>query len=262
MARIDHLLQKLDEDDAVTIAPLAGKGAQSNKGDMAGNAGYIKPADTTAIDNPANPDSPVLSDAADHANENAMLDVALDGTAEDTPDQPFSKTGDSAGDDVIDDTNDEIFADDQSGETAPPDQTQALSDIAAAICQARQKAVDTDAVNANQNSAVPFDMTVLSAAVADEVRRTVTAVMIAELPQMVRDAVGEAIRALPADARGQSMPTNGNPPKAKSVTARKNAAAKKAVAKKAVAKKTRTKKSGTKKLASKKAPVKKTAPST
>ena len=125
---------------------------------------------------------------------------------------------------------------------APPDQTQALADIATAIYQARQQAVDTVVADASQNNAVPFDMDVLSAAVADEVRRTVSAVMIAELPQMVRDAVGEAIRALPADARGQSTPTTGNPSTAKSVTTRKTAAIKKAVAKK-----TRTKKAGTKK---------------
>ena len=141
MARIDHLLQKLDEDDAVTIAPLAGEGAQSNKGDMSG----------LVTSNPLIPQQLIIQPIPiapfclmrQIMPMKMMLDVDLDGTAEDTPDQPFSKTGDSAGDDVIDDTNDEIFADDQSGETAPPDQTQALSDIAAAICQARQKAIDT-----------------------------------------------------------------------------------------------------------------------
>jgi len=271
MARIDHLLKKLDEDDDVAIAPLADEGPQSNTGNMTGDAGDTATADTITIDNPANPDSPVLSDVADHANENAILDVAVDGMAEDTADKPFSKTGDNANDDAIDDvideTSDKIFADDQSGQTIPSDQTQALADIAAAIYQARQQAVDTVVADASQNNAVPFDMDVLSAAVADEVRRTVSAVMIAELPQMVRDAVGEAIRALPADVRGQSTPTTGNPSTAKRVTARKTAAIKKAVAKKAVAKKTRTKKAGTKKPAakkatSKKASAKKTAPST
>ena len=271
MARIDHLLKKLDEDDDVAIAPLADEGPQSNTGNMTGDAGDTATADTITIDNPANPDSPVLSDVADHANENAILDVAVDGMAEDTADKAFSKTGDNANDDAIDDvideTSDKIFADDQSGQTIPSDQTQALADIAAAIYQARQQAVDTVVADASQNNAVPFDMDVLSAAVADEVRRTVSAVMIAELPQMVRDAVGEAIRALPADARGQSTPTTGNPSTAKSVTARKTAVIKKAVAKKAVAKKTGTKKAGTKKpnakkATSKKASAKKTAPST
>jgi len=267
MARIDHLLKKLDEDDDVAIAPLADEGPQSNTGNMTGDAGDTATADTITIDNLANPDSPVLSDVADHANENAILDVAVDGLAEDTADKPFSKTGDNANDDIIDETSDKIFADDQSGQTIPSDQTQALADIAAAIYQARQQAVDTVVADASQNNAVPFDIDVLSAAVADEVRRTVSAVMIAELPQMVRDAVGEAIRALPADVRGQSTPTTGNPSTAKSVAARKTAAIKKAVAKKAVAKKTGTKKAGTKKPAakkatSKKASAKKTAPST
>jgi len=271
MARIDHLLKKLDEDDDVAIAPLADEGPQSNTGNMTGDAGDTATVDTITIDNLANPDSPVLSGVADHANENAILDVAVDGMAEDTADKAFSKTGDNANDDAIDDvideTSDKIFADDQSGQTIPSDQTQALADIAAAIYQARQQAVDTVVADASQNNAVPFDMDVLSAAVADEVRRTVSAVMIAELPQMVRDAVGEAIRALPADVRGQSTPTAGNPSTAKRVAARKTAAIKKAVAKKAVAKKTGTKKAGTKKPAakkatSKKASAKKTAPST
>ena len=266
MARIDHLLKKLDEDDDVAIAPLADEGPQSNTGNMTGDAGDTATADTITIDNPANPDSPVLSDVADHANENAILDVAVDGMAEDTADKAFSKTGDNANDDaindVIDETSNKIFADEQSGQTIPSDQTQALADIAAAIYQARQQAVDTVVADASQNNAVHFDMDVLSAAVADEVRRTVSAVMIAELPQMVRDAVGEAIRALPADVRGQSTLTTGNPSTAKRVTARKTAAIKKAVAKKTGTKKAGTKKPAAKKATSKKASAKKTAPST
>ena len=99
-------------------------------------------------------------------------------------------------------------------------------------------------------------MALLSATVADEVRRTVSAVMIAESPQMVRDAVSEAIRSLPADAHGQSTPTTVNPSTAKSVTTRKTATTKKTVAKKA-----RTKKAGSKKRPQKKA-TDKTAPST
>ena len=266
MARIDHLLKKLDEDDDVAIAPLADEGPQSNTGNMTGDAGDTATVDTITIDNLANPDSPVLSGVADHANENAILDVAVDGMAEDTADKAFSKTGDNANDDAIDDvideTSDKIFADDQSGQTIPSDQTQALADIAAAIYQARQQAVDTVIADASQNNAVSFDMDVLSAAVADEVRRTVSAVMIAELPQMVRDAVGEAIRALPADVRGQSTPTTGNPSTAKRVAARKTAAIKKAVAKKTGTKKAGTKKPAAKKATSKKASAKKTAPST
>ena len=257
MARIDHLLKKLDEDDDVTIAPLTDEGPQSNKGNIAGNASDTTTADTIEIGNPANPESPVLSDSADPANENVILEVSADGTAEDAAFKPFSETCHSASDDIIDDTSDEMFADDHLGETEPPNQTQALADIAAAIHQARQKAVDTVVADASQNNAVPFDMDVLSAAVADEIRRTVSKVMIAELPQMLRDAVGETVLALKADALGQSTSISGNPSTSKSVTARKTAATKKAMAKK-----TRAKKAGTRKLAAKKAPAKKTALST
>ena len=121
------------------------------------------------------------------------------------------------GDVAIDEPDDMFVLMINQGKTASPDQAKALADIAEAIYQAQQQAVDTVVADANQNNTVPFDMDVLSATVVDEVRRTLSAVMIAELPQMVRDAVSEAIRALPADARGQSIPTTGNPSAAKTV---------------------------------------------
>ena len=127
--RIDHLLKKLDEDDGVAITPLADKGPQSNTGNMTVDAGDTATTDTKTVDNLASPDSSVLYDVADHANENAILDVAVDGIAEDTADKAFSKTGDNASDDAIDDTSDKIFTDDQPDQTAPPDQIQALADI-------------------------------------------------------------------------------------------------------------------------------------
>ena len=248
MARIDHLLKKLNNDDDVAAATLADEGPKLNARNMTSNPINTVTADNSAIDNLANPESPVLSNAVDYANENAKLDVAEDGTVEDRAGNPFGETDDDA--------NDDMFLDDQSGKTVPSDQAQALADIAEAIYQAGQQAVDTVVLDANQNTTVPVDMAVLSATVADEVRRTVSAVMIAELPQMVRDAVSEAIRSFPADARGQSTPTTVNPSTAKSVTTRKTATAKKTVAKKA-----RTKKAGSKKRPQKKA-TDKTAPST
>ena len=262
MARIDHLLKKLDEDDVVAIAPLADERPQTNTGNMTDDYGDTPTTDNLAIDNSANPNNPVLYDAADHTNKNAILDVAVDSMLEDTAGKAFSKTSSNADDDATYETGDEIFTDDQQGETAPPDKTQALADIATAIYRARQQAVDTVVVDASQNNAVPFDMDVISAAVADEVRRTVSAVMIAELPKIVREAVGEAIRALPADAPGQPTPTTGNPSKAKRVTERKTATLKKAVAKKTGTKKVGTKKPAAKNAGSKKSSAKKTAPST
>ena len=248
MARIDHLLEKLDDDDDVAITPQADERPQSNTGDMTSNAVDTATAENTVINNLANPESPVLSNSADHANENAILNLTEEGIAEDAIGNPFGKTSDDAGNDMVED--------DQSRKTVPPAQAQALADIATAIYQARQKAVDTVVANTNQNNTVPFDMGVLSATIADEVRCAVSAVMIAELPQMVRDAVSQAIRSLPADARGQSTPTTVNPSATKSVATRKTAAPKKPVAKKA-----RTRKAGTKKRTDKKA-TGKTTPST
>ena len=249
MVRIDHLLKKLNEDDDVAIALLSDERPQSNTGNMTGDAGDTEAADNKGIGDPANHDSPVLPNAAAHASETATPDLVEDNMAVDTSGKQFSETGDDA--------SDGMFADDQSENTKPSGQIQALADMATAIYQAKQHAVDTVVADVSQNNAAPFDMDVLSATVADEVRRTVSAMMIAELPQMVRNAVGEAIRALPADVRDQSTPMTSNSSTAESVTERKTTTTKKAVAKKAVAKKAGTKKTTTKKAASKK-----TVPST
>ena len=249
MARIDDLLHKLDEDDDISIAPLADDGPRSSNGNMTGDVGDTGTADAGAVDNPSSPDSIVLSNVADHSNKNAILDVTVNDMSEDTADKPVGQTGDNA--------NDEIFVDDQAGKTIAPNQAQALADIAAAIYQARQQAVDTPWTDASQNNTTPFNMDALSTTIADEVRRTITEVIITELPQMVRDAVGEAIRSLPADARGQSTSITGSTSKAKSTTARKTAAIKKSVTKKA-----KPKKPIGKKATSTKARAKKTAPLT
>ena len=259
MARIDQLLKKLDQDDDVAIAPPPVEGPQfevpqPDTEHMTGDAGHTETADNITTDNLANPDSHVLSDAADHADENAILDVAVDGVAEDTAGKPFGETDNAATDTATDNVSDNLFVDDQPGKTAADDQTQALADIAAAIYQARQQAVDTVVADASQNNAASFDMDALSATVADEVRRAVSAVITAELPKMVRDAVGEAIRTLPADARHQPAPTTGIRSAAKKGTARKTAAIKKAVAKKAGTKKAGAKKPAAKKAAGKTTP--------
>ena len=157
MVRIDHLLKELDEDVDVAIAPLADEEPQSSKGDMTSNAIGTATADNIAKDNPADPESPILSNAADHANENAILDFVEEGLTEDMADKPSGETDDDA--------NDDMFENDKLGGTTPSDQAQALADIAAAIYQAGQQAVDTVVADANQNNSVSFDMDVLSATV-------------------------------------------------------------------------------------------------
>ena len=246
MARIDHLLKKLDDDDDVAISPLTDGGPQSNTEDMTSNAIDTATTDNKAMDNPTNHERPMLSNATDHANENAKLDLAEDKIAKEKGVKPLGKSSD--------DTSNDMTMDAQPGKTVPSDQAQALANIAAAIYQAGQQAVDTVVADTSQNNTVPFDMDVLLTTVAEEVRRTVAAVMITELPQMVRDAVSEAIRSIPADARGQSTPATVNPPKAKSVTTRKTTATKKAVGKKARTKKAATKSPHKKKGADKTTP--------
>ena len=246
MARIDHLLKKLDDDDDVAIRPLAKWGPQSNTADMTSNAIDTATTDNKGMDNPTNHESSILSNAADHGNENAKLDLAEDDMAKEKGVKPLGESSD--------DTSNDMAMDVQPGKTVPSDQAQALANIAAAIYQAGQQAVDTVVADTNQNNTLPFDMDVLLTTVAEEVRRTVAAVMITELPQMVRDAVSEAIRSIPADARGEPTPATVNPPKAKSVTARKTTATKKAVAKKAKTKKAASKKPHKKKGAGKTTP--------
>ena len=252
MARIDHLLKKLDEVEDVANKPLSDEGPQSNMESMTVNDSHTATAQNIATDNPANTDNPVLSDVANYANGNPMLNAAVDGIVEDMADKPFSETGHGASNGTTDDASNDMRADDQPGETESRDQTQALADIAKAIYQSQQQSVDAVNKDVRQNNGATFDMDALSATVADEVRRTVSAVMAAEIPEMVREAVGEAFRALPPDARVQSAPATSNPSTTKSVAARKAGTTKNAVAKKAG-----TKKSATKKATGKTAPKKK-----
>ena len=121
-------------------------------------------------------------------------------------------------------------------------QAQALNDIAAAIHQAQQSHVDSHAPPADPDLTPALDMTVLSATIADEVRQSVSEMIAAEMPQMVRQAVVEAIREMPAAAPGQPKPKAAKKTRAKSGTANKTTAVKKAVTKKAATKKARVKK--------------------
>jgi ribonuclease E len=127
------------------------------------------------------------------------------------------------------------------------DSVQALNDIAAAIHQAQQSQIDGDASPADPDLTPALDMAVLSATIADEVRHSVSAMIAAEMPQMVRQAVVEAIREMPTAAPGQ--PT----PKAARKTRAKPSSANKTPATKTTAKETTGKKAVTKKATAKKA---------
>ena len=226
MARIDQLLKKLDEEDDTVITPPPAKVPGTNAPDTADHA------NSTATDHPPFSDRPALNDKADLASPHESPDSAPDDTA-DNADPDNIKTNNIQTDDI---------AADHPNETSSADKVHALADIAEAIYQARQQVVDTVVTEASQNPDAQFDMDALSATVADEVRRTVSAVMIAELPQMVRDAVSEAIRTLPADTSHQPKPAPGKTSPAKAGTKRKTSAIKKAVTKKATSKKTASKK--------------------
>lgn len=237
MARIDHLLKKLDEEDDTVITPPPAKGPETNTSDVADHA------NSTATDHPPIADRPDLTDEANIISPHESPDSAPDHTANNAETDNI-KTNNIH-------TND-ITANHPT-ETSSADQDQALVDIATAIYQARQQVVDTVEAGASQSPAAPFDMDALSATVANEVRRTVSAVMTAELPQMVRDAVSEAIRTLPADSSHQPKPAPGKTSPAKAGTRRKTSAIKKSVTKKAISKKPVAKKTTVKKTAPKKA---------
>ena len=122
-------------------------------------------------------------------------------------------------------------------DSAQNDSEQALNDIATAIYQAQQNPADSDSRTANADLTPAFDMAVLSATIADEVRHSVSVMIAAEVPQMVRQAVVEAIREMPTAAPDQPQPKAAKKTRAKPGPAKKTTAIKKAVTKKASGKK-------------------------
>jgi hypothetical protein len=211
MARIDQLLGKLDEDNDAAIAqsapPANDQTASTETTDEA--TANITQADDTATSFPASASAPDDA-AADMQGDNpARSELVVDDPVQDDPKQNDSGQNESL---------------------------QALNDIAAAIHQAQQSQIDSDASPTDPDPAPAPDMTVLSATIADEVRQSVSAMIAAEIPQMVRQAVVEAIRAMPTAAPGQPTPKAAKKTQAKPGTAKKTTG-KKAVTKKAAAKK-------------------------
>jgi len=216
MARIDQLLGKLDEDnDTATAQSAPPANDQTASTEIADEAtATITQADDTA----ANVSASVAASAS--APDDAAADKQDDEPVQDEPVQSDPVQNDSV---------------------------QALNDIAAAIHQAQQSQIDGDASPADPDLTPALDMAVLSATIADEVRHSVSAMIAAEMPQMVRQAVVEAIREMPTAAPGQ--PT----PKAARKTRAKPSSANKTPAKKPPAKETTGKKAVTKKATAKKA---------
>jgi hypothetical protein len=208
MARIDHLLGKLDEDgDAPTARPAPVANGQAASKEL--------PNEATATVTQAD-------DAS--ASVSVGVSVPYDATADVRKDDPVQN--DSGQDDLVQD------------ETVQNDPGQALNDIAAAVHQAQQNLGDSGALPANPDLRPAVDMAVLSATIADEVRHSVSVMIAAEVPQMVRQAVVEAIREMPTAAPDQPQPKAAKKTRAKPGPAKKTTAIKKAVTKKATGKKT------------------------
>ena len=226
MARIDQLLGKLDEDnDTATAQSAPPANDQTASTEIADEAtATITQADDTAANVAANVDASASAPddaAADKQDDDpARSELVVDDPLQDEPVQSDPVQNDSV---------------------------QALNDIAAAIHQAQQSQIDSDASPADPDLAPALDMAVLSATIADEVRHSVSAMIAAEMPQMVRQAVVEAIREMPTAAPNQPQP------KAAKKTRAKPGTAKKTPAKKTTAKETTGKKAITKKAAAKKA---------
>ena len=222
MARIDQLLGKLGEDNDTATAQSA------------------PPAnDQTASTETADEPTTTITQADDAAASVAASASAPDDAAADKQDD------DPARSELV--VDDPVQDEPVQSDPVQNDSVQALNDIAAAIHQAQQSQIDSDASPADPDQAPALDMAVLSATIADEVRHSVSAMIAAEMPQMVRQAVVEAIREMPTAAPGQ--PT----PKAARKTRAKPSSANKTPAKKPPAKETTGKKAVTKKAAAKKA---------
>ena len=212
MARIDQLLGKLDEDnDAATAQSAPPANDQTASTEIANEAtATITQTDDTA--------------ASVAASISTSASAPDDDPVQDDPKQKDSGQSDPVQNDLV----------------------QELNDIAAAIHQAQQSQIDIDASPADPDLVPALDMAVLSATIADEVRHSVSAMIAAEMPQMVRQAVVEAIREMPTAAPGQPTPKAAKKTRAKPGTAKKTTTkettGKKAVTKKAAAKKTAAKK--------------------
>ena len=230
MARIDHLLGKLDEDDDAPTAQSAP--AANDQSASTEIADEVTATVTQADDATASVAASVSASVA--APDDAAADVRNDDPAQDDPVQNDAVQNDLVQDDLV---QDDLVQD----ETVQNDPGQALNDIAAAIHQAQQSRIDGDASSADPDQAPALDMAVLSATIADEVRHSVSAMIAAEMPQMVRQAVVEAIREMPTAAPDQPQPKAAKKTRAKPGTAKKTPAketkGKKAVTKKAAAKK-------------------------
>ena len=198
MARIDQLLVKLDEDnDVATVQSAPPANDQTTSTQIADEA-------TATIT---------------QADDTAASVAAPDDAAADMQD------------------NNPVQNDPVKSDPLQNDSGQALRDIAAAIHQAQQNQIDSDAPTADQDLTPTLDMAVLSATIADEVRHSVSMMIAAEMPQMVRQAVVEAIREMPTAEPDQPQPKAARKTRAKPGTAKKTAAIRKAVTKKATAKK-------------------------
>ena len=219
MARIDQLLGKLDEDNDTATAQSA-------------PPAYDQTASTEIADEP----TAKITQADDTAASVAANISTPDDAAADIQDDDPGRS-----ELVVDDP---VQDDPEQSKPAQNDSVQALNDIAAAIHQSQQSQIDSDAPPADPDLAPALDMAVLSATIADEVRHSISAMIAAEMPQMVHQAVVEAIREMPTAAPGQPAP------KAARKTRAKPSTAKKTQAKRTTAKKTVTKKTITKKAAS------------
>ena len=237
MARIDQLLGKLDEDnDTATAQSAPPANDQTASTEIADEAtATITQADDTAASVSASTSAPDDAAADMQDDDPARSELVDDDPVRDEPEQ--------------NDFGQDKPRQNDSGQSDPVqnDSVQALNDIAAAIHQAQQSQIDGDASPADPDLTPALDMAVLSATIADEVRHSVSAMIAAEMPQMVRQAVVEAIREMPTAAPGQ--PT----PKAARKTRAKPSSANKTTATKTTAKETTGKKAVTKKATAKKA---------
>ena len=213
MARIDHLLGKLNEEDDAPTAQSA----------------------------PAANDQSASTEIADEAT--ATVTQADDATA--SVSAPDDAAADVRNDDPVDDDpvdDDPVQNDLGQDEAVQNDPGQALNDIAAAIHQAQQNQIDSDAPTADPDLTPALDMAVLSATIADEVRHSVSMMIAAEMPQMVRQAVVEAIREMPTPAPDQPQPKAAKKTRGTAGTAKQPPAKNTAVTRNAVTEKATTEK--------------------
>lgn len=226
MDRIDKLLQKLDEDEELKD-DTGGKDvliADENKSRNGSVTNQEVKLETNAVseDQTLNEKNSIERPSVVEEETEAKLDISLSETLEHQNKFPTPSTEQISSDEII--------------PNPAQDKNKTLADIAATIKQAQENSQNLISNSTLHDNYISFDTDTLTKAISDEVRETVSTVLADQLPNLVRQAVGDAL----IDAKtkeAKKVATTAKKTRRKASPSKKITKTKKAPAKKAVQKK-------------------------